>query len=75
MFANYSNNQLQLTIRDNGDGFEHTKLSEGNGLQNMQSRCKLIKADFDISSSIGQGTFITISVPIYKETSAMHDMN
>ena len=75
VLANYSNNQLQLTIRDNGDGFEHTKLSEGNGLQNMQSRCKLIKADFDISSSIGQGTFITISVPLYKKTIAKQDLN
>ena len=63
--------QLELTIRDDGHGFEtatvkvnaSTSLS-GNGLQNMRMRAKEIGGDFEIASTPGDGTSVTLRFPI-----------
>jgi signal transduction histidine kinase len=55
------NNTLELTIIDDGKGFEiATDLNHGIGLKNMQERAKSIQAKFTISSALGEGTKIKV---------------
>lgn len=61
--AFYSNQYLYLKISDDGHGFNISEETAGSGLRNMQSRAKLIGAEWKISSN-GHGTLINISIPI-----------
>lgn len=65
-------NLFTLVIRDNGVGFnpEDKMKSGGSGLLNLQSRARLIQAAFSIESSPGQGTRISIALPL--DTHAKH---
>ena len=42
--------QIRLSIEDNGKGFELSKSHDGNGMKNIQSRCREIGAKLDIYS-------------------------
>ena len=59
---------IKLSISDNGQGFcvnqvSEAALSRGSlGLLSMRERARLINADFNIDSSPGRGTSITIEV-------------
>lgn len=69
----YTADKLQLTVTDNGKGFDLTPLNEpgsnaGMGIHSMYNRAKLIDAVFNISSTTGSGTTITITLPITKLT-------
>jgi signal transduction histidine kinase len=58
-----SNDQLSITIADNGKGMDPQKLNEfGNGLKNMQRRMDSIGGHFSITSK--NGTAITLSLPL-----------
>jgi signal transduction histidine kinase len=59
------NQFLKIDIKDNGGGFDITKVKEGKvgvGLDNITSRAKLINASVNINSVIGTGTTITILI-------------
>ena len=47
---------VKLIIRDNGKGFDPLVPANGNGLNNIQSRAKEMKAQIKIESTIGEGT-------------------
>lgn len=65
VITKYENDQLHLTISDNGSGFNPAQLqSPGIGLHNMQSRSKMIGATWLLQSLPGNGTSIQISFPI-----------
>lgn len=53
------NNDLKISIIDNGIGFDQSTIEAGNGLSSMKKRANEIDADFDMKSS-SQGTEITI---------------
>jgi ligand-binding sensor domain-containing protein/two-component sensor histidine kinase len=53
-------NNLKMTIRDDGNGFDHTSIVGGNGLNNMQQRADMIKATFRLESVPGKGTIIEL---------------
>ncbi|SDE79761.1 Two component regulator propeller [Dyadobacter soli] len=57
-----SRQQVVMTIRDDGRGFDTTTQSNGNGLGNMQQRAASIKGDLRILSSPGNGTELTLSI-------------
>ena len=58
---NYSANNLETIVTDNGIGFNTNTMSlNGIGLTNIQNRCKVINAVFTIDSIIGKGTEIKI---------------
>ncbi len=59
-----NNNQIEMSIRDNGTGFDVKKESSGKGLGNMSERAKLIDGKFYIESS-SKGTSISIFVPLH----------
>ena len=52
-------NQIQITIEDNGMGFDESTAQKGNGLKNMQKRIEDIGGKFNLESS-NLGTLITI---------------
>lgn len=55
---------LFLQISDDGIGFNVNKAKKGIGLQNMLSRINECKGTFEIKSKAGEGTTITVTVPI-----------
>ena len=63
----YSGNALTLSVSDDGCGFD---IEEGSrktghwGLQNMQERAAQIRGKCTITTAVGQGTRIEISVPL-----------
>jgi len=65
LFVNLSFNSetLDVEIRDDGIGFDTEKVVTSNGMQTMKSRAELIKADFLITSKIGEGTKLYLKYP------------
>ncbi len=59
---NYTNNQLQICISDNGIGFNSEKTdNRGIGLSNIDKRAQLIGAKSEITSLLNEGTKLTIT--------------
>jgi signal transduction histidine kinase len=59
------NNDIQLTIRDSGVGFDAANIHKaGLGLVSMQERVNLIKGQFSIKSEPGWGTEIIVTAPL-----------
>lgn len=56
-----SDEGFNITISDNGHGFEETDLSGGNGMRTMRKRSRELGGDFSIDSS-NQGTLIRVQV-------------
>lgn len=56
-------NDLLLTIRDNGKGFDINKISRGIGIKNMKLRVKDLRGHLNIISN-DSGTIIKIKIPI-----------
>lgn len=68
---NYAINQLSVTIRDDGVGFDlQQKIESGNGLglQNIINRAVLINGKATINSAINEGTCVDIHVPYERGT-------
>jgi len=65
----YRLGDLLLEISDDGEGFDLSPLNDagdmtfGLGIRNMNSRAQLIGAEFNISSTLGNGTIATIVIP------------
>lgn len=57
-------NELLMTIEDDGIGFDPTKKNTGLGTKNMRLRVEQLNGEFSISSAIGEGTSIMVSVPV-----------
>jgi PAS domain S-box-containing protein len=60
---------LTLTVSDNGQGFDATKLTEeeGLGIAGMQERASLAGGDLEVQSQKGKGTRVSFKVPISSE--------
>jgi two-component system sensor histidine kinase UhpB len=57
-----SGNKLQMTIRDDGKGFDLQSKVDGNGLRNMRQRAKDLNGDIQIESAPGKGTVISFAM-------------
>ena len=55
---------VHLTITDNGIGFDTNISKKGIGLQNLQERVEELNGTLNIESEIGNGTKISIQIPI-----------
>lgn len=62
--AAMDNKKIELTLADDGKGFDKTKSTGGNGLKNMLARAKSIKGELEIYSSAGHGTKIILNARI-----------
>jgi len=59
----YNPGVLEIYAFDNGKGFEPEEQESGSGLLNMRSRAEMIKTDFVLKSSIGNGTSLSLRYP------------
>jgi signal transduction histidine kinase/ligand-binding sensor domain-containing protein len=59
---------LSLKLTDDGHGFDTGRVGadsgEGNGLRSMQRRARALGGSFDVVSAPGQGTFLTVRIPL-----------
>lgn len=63
--ATYTHQVCELVISDNGKGFETSSVNIfSSGLQNMESRARVVATTFDIRSSVNNGTQITLLIPL-----------
>ena len=57
-----SENRLQISINDNGAGFETGERLAGNGLTNLRSRLQNLAGHCEIISSPGAGTTVVLQI-------------
>ncbi len=55
---------LKLTVKDNGQGFDHHHTSPGFGLAGMRERVEGLGGIFNLHSAQGEGTWIEASLPL-----------
>lgn len=62
----FHDNRLQLTVEDNGVGFDVPDLdvSKGMGWSNIRSRVDYLKGTVDVNSIAGKGTSVTITLTL-----------
>ena len=53
---------LNLTVEDDGSGFDPELDANGIGLKNVRSRLKVISGQIDIESAVSSGTLINIEI-------------
>ena len=64
-------NNLIVVVKDDGIGFDYDKLNKsghfgasGHGIFNMKERTAFINGNFNIETTVGKGTKITITLPL-----------
>lgn len=79
--ARYTENDLELEIKDNGKGFDTAAAGDqdtgsGLGIRNMNNRARLIGAEFNLSSIKDEGTSVAIVLPfVSKQNSTEKNEN
>ena len=68
------NDNLVLTIEDDGIGFNTNKTKNGIGLNNIEYRATECKGTVTIKSAKGEGTILTIKVPIEPNNNLHNDI-
>ena len=61
-FINFDN-EITITIEDDGVGFDSAKINSGIGIENIQKRVDYLQGTLEISSIKNKGTFIVIVIP------------
>jgi signal transduction histidine kinase len=57
--------QIMLTVRDDGAGFNPTEEFPGHfGLQSMRERARRIAGRYEIASAPGKGATVTLTIPL-----------
>jgi ligand-binding sensor domain-containing protein len=56
--------RMELSLTDNGRGFNPERESDGNGLVNRRQRAGKVGGTLDISSGRGRGTSVSLKVPL-----------
>ncbi|MEW6635236.1 MAG: PAS domain S-box protein [Actinomycetota bacterium] len=62
--------EVHLVVRDRGQGFDPSEIHSGSGpgervgLAGMRERVGMLGGDFEISSRPGEGTTVTVSIPL-----------
>ncbi len=61
-----NNQDVDILIKDNGQGFETTsaKMLNSLGLKTMKERIRILKGSFSIKSTNNVGTAITVKIPV-----------
>ncbi|WP_339867662.1 ATP-binding protein [uncultured Algoriphagus sp.] len=53
----------QIFIKDDGRGFDSTQQASGSGMFNLKKRMETIGGEFNLTSAVGKGTEITLTLP------------
>ena len=64
----YTDGEINISIEDNGKGFEVNNLIEGIGLHGIRNRFFLLGGSLEIESSPGKGTRIFSTIPFNPES-------
>lgn len=56
-------NEIEVTISDDGNGFDTRQKKDGIGIKNMKTRIKELSGTFDIESEIKKGTKVNLIIP------------
>ncbi|MBV8906788.1 MAG: sensor histidine kinase [Acidobacteriia bacterium] len=56
--------QIRLQVADAGEGFDIHQRRSGLGLISMEERARMMEGTFTIESDLGEGTKITVEVPL-----------
>ncbi len=51
---------IEITVRDNGIGFDETQMSLGNGLNNLKKRAKELNGEILVTSQLKEGTTVVL---------------
>lgn len=62
---NFHEDEISISVEDDGKGFQTDSVHEGIGLKNVRSRVKLLQGELDVKSS-AMGTFVHILVDLNK---------
>ncbi|SMC36909.1 sensor histidine kinase [Moheibacter sediminis] len=62
---NFHEDEISISVEDDGKGFESESIHEGIGLKNVRSRVKLLQGELDVKSS-EKGTFVHILIDLNK---------
>jgi two-component system, NarL family, sensor histidine kinase UhpB len=64
-----TNDNINLTIKDKGMGFDPVEVRNkpGLGLSSMRDRVQLVQGNFSIGSRPGQGTTLRVRIPLIRE--------
>lgn len=79
LLISYHKDQIEMIIADDGEGFDLTPVQQnensnfGLGIKNMHNRARLINAIFQIQSTLGKGTIVTITIPYSLSKPEQHD--
>ncbi len=57
-------NMLEVTIADDGKGFRKSNRKKGIGMRNIASRMEKLNGVWDIESTPGKGTIVTLEIPV-----------
>jgi signal transduction histidine kinase len=60
----YEDHTCRLSVEDNGIGFDVTLAKQGNGYTNLMARASILGAKLDTESVLGQGSKISLTVPL-----------
>jgi len=60
----FNHQNMVLTIRDDGKGFDASLDSDGMGLRIMQYRAQCIGGSCEVQSNCAKGTIVTCRVPL-----------
>jgi signal transduction histidine kinase len=61
---NVIDKNVEISISDNGIGFDMNNVKRGNGLWNMKQRAKELNGKFDMDTTHNNGTSICITIPL-----------
>lgn len=69
-----TNEKLHITISDDGVGFDKNSVNikDGLGINQIDARIQMMKGDFNIESSLNNGTRITVVLPIVEKVAFTH---
>ena len=59
-----TDNQVKLSVTDNGTGFDANSTKQGIGLSNIYERVKLYEGVVDLDTSPGKGCRFTVTIPV-----------
>jgi signal transduction histidine kinase/ligand-binding sensor domain-containing protein len=65
-----TNGQLEISISDDGRGFDETKSSNRNGLRNLSERVSACGGELLVQSGAGKGTSIRLRIPLVEPVNA-----
>ncbi|WP_231494733.1 tetratricopeptide repeat-containing sensor histidine kinase [Polaribacter sp. Hel_I_88] len=68
------NEALYITISDDGVGFDKNSINikDGLGINQIDARIQMMKGEFNIESSLNEGTKITVILPIVEKEAFSH---